>query len=193
MELKEFQNIYETIISGYIKEIQETDTLKCLTFRKSRIRKIHIYYERKRREIHTNYMQNPKGLIDRHKIASAFMYAILKARVFKVNRLVPDIPVELLYANEYLALYTAINIVEMFKRANKNFAFHENYTFYFPKTYHSNEHPYETFVYNTCRGMSLIKNIEFFDIFAYSTILFQLERYTDVILEYDQRLKEQDN
>lgn len=114
------------------------------------------------------------------------IYAILKSRVFKINRLIPNIPEQLLLSNEYLAFYVAVNIIEMFKQNETEYNFHENYTLYFPAAYHVNEDFKEgTFVYNTCKGLSFIKRVNYFDVIAYSTIMFQLEKYTDTLLLYE--------
>lgn len=192
MTLEEFKNISENIILKYIDEILTSDTIGCLIFRKNRIHKVYIYYERKRLSIHSQCMQNPTELIDRHKIGSIMLYSILRANIFKVDYLKKEIPDYLYFANEHLAFYVALNIVEMFKREEIDYEFHENYTLFFPKTYHvSKDHDNPTFLYNTCLGLSLIKNLKYFDIFAYSTILFQLEKYTDQVLIQDKN-KEQE-
>lgn len=62
-------------------------------------------------------MQNEKAL-DRHKVASCMMYAVLKSRVLKVNRLVSHLPNRLLMANEYLAVYVGLNIIEQYDFSN---------------------------------------------------------------------------
>ena len=191
MKIDVFREFCSEVIEKYINEILESDKdLKCLTLRKHNIDKIYIYYERKRIEVKKTYMQDPKKPLDRHKIASCMIYAILKSKVFKVNRLISNIPEKLLLSNEYLAFYVAINIVEMFKRAEEEYEFSKDYVLFFPKVYHINSQYEEgTFAYNTCKGMSFIKNIKYFDILAYSTILFQMESNTDTILSYDKKLK----
>ncbi len=190
MEIHDFYAIYDKIIKSYIEEILERDkSVNCLKLIKRRIQKIYVYYEQKRIEVRKQYMRNSNSPLDRHKIASCLAFAILKSRVFKVNRLKSNIPEELLLANEYLAFYVAINIVEMFKRFESDYKFNNNYILIFPKTFHEDsDHEENTFVYNTCKGFSFIKNLNYFDIIAYSTILFQLERYTDTILENDEKV-----
>ena len=80
----------------------------------------------------------------------------------------------------------------MYNRAEEGYEFSKDYILFFPKVYHINSQYEEgTFVYNTCKGMSFIKNINHFDILAYSTILFQMECNTDSILLYDKLLKNQ--
>ena len=189
MNVNEFYAFCNTVIEEYVKEILEEDKdIGCLTFNKRSLNNIYVHYEKKRVEVRKRYMQDSAKLVDRHKIAACMMYAILKAHVFKVERLISNVPEKLLLANEYLAFYVAINIVEMFKRAEKEYEFHEDYVLFFPIAYHINEN-YEqgTFVYNTCKSLSFIKNIKYFDVIAYSTIFFQLEKYTDTLLTLEKR------
>lgn len=191
MNVNEFYTFCNSVIEQYIAEIVTEDKdVKCLTLNKRRIKNIYVHYEKKRIEVRKKYMQDFRKPVDRHKIAACMMYAILKSKVFKVNRLVSNIPEKLLLSNEYLAFYVAVNIVEMFKRAEDEYEFHEDYVLFFPPAYHVNT-AYEegTFVYNTCKSLSFIKNIKYFDVTAYSTILFQLEKYTDTILENDKKQK----
>lgn len=187
MKLSDFYTFCDNVIKKYCDEIlKEDEGTHCLKFSEKKLNNIYVYYEQKRVEVKKYYMQDANKILDRHKIASCMLYAILKSRVFKINRLIPNIPTRLLLANEYLAFYVAINIVEMFKRTEKEYPFYENYLLIFPKTYHI--HPdfkENTFLFNTCSGLSSIKNLKYFDIIAYSTILFQIEKYTDTILEYE--------
>ena len=185
MNINDFHILYNNVISIYIDEILDKDKeYNCLIFKKNRIDNIYIYYERKRLEIRKQHMQDPTKPLDRHKIATAIMYAILKSKVFKINKSIPNLPEELLLSNEYLAFYVGINIIEMYKRDdNQNY---KDYVLFFPKTYHSNnKNGMNTFVYNTCKGLSKIKNFKHFDCIAYSTIFFLLERHTDTILSYE--------
>lgn len=187
MKVNEFYDFCDEVINKYIQEILEEDkSVQCLSFKKRKLSNIYVNYEKKRVKVRKKYMQDPNKPLDRHKIAACMMYAILKSPVFKVNRLISNIPERLLLSNEYLAFYVGLNIVEMFKRAETKYEFHKDYLLCFPVTYHVNEEYKEgTFVYNTCKALSYIKRIRYFDIFGYSTIFFLLERYTDTILLYE--------
>ena len=86
-------------------------------------------------------------------------------------------------ANEYLAVYIAINIVEQYKRDEIR---DEGYNLIFPVTYHEYSSDTSVFIDNLCKSLYYLRNrIETMDIFAYSTILFFMERYTDTMLEFD--------
>lgn len=123
------------------------------------------------------YMSGDMKPMDRHKIAANFMCSILKARVIRVNRLIPNLPIELLMANEYLAFYVAVSIVENYKR---DLTGNEDYILdLFPETYIENE-GFDSYIQNTCKALFYIKRYEIKDIFAYANLLFWLEKYTDV-------------
>lgn len=191
MKTDKFYRFCDSVIKNYITEILEEDkAINCLTYNEHRLNNVYVYYEKKRVELRRKYMNDSSKPLDRHKVASCMMYAILKARVFRVNRLVKNIPEKLLLSNEYLAFYVAINIVEMFKRAEKDDVFGEKYVLYFPKAYHIHaEYEEGTFVYNTCKSLFFIKKIKYLDVFAYATILFLLEKYTDTIMIHDKEVK----
>lgn len=87
----------------------------------------------------------------------------------------PDIPECFLLANENLAFTVALNIVELFKR--KDHPDFKNYTLSIPGVLYSGDG--NDFASNTIKGLYYIKNIDDFDIFAYSTIYFLLEYCTD--------------
>lgn len=192
MKVEDFEDFCSKVIDNYIKELMEYQkSHKCII--KSNMAKNNIFkfYQRKRDEIKKNYMvkpaQNEKAL-DRHKVASCMMYAILKSRVLKVNRFVPHLPNKLLMANEYLAVYVGLNIIEQYRRDDGKKE--PDNKLIFPITYHevpSDEAPSDEsdFIDNLCKGLYYLRRkIDNMDIFAYSTILFFVEKYTDTIKGY---------
>lgn len=153
-------------------------------------------YQEKRDFVKNKYMKKTdEPALDRHKVASCMMYAILKVKPIKINRYKTDLPEKLLLANEYLAFFVALNIIEMYRKDQLEQQIRENKIergqrnrymdnqIVLPKTYHENGENGSDFLSNTCKALYYIElqGINKFDIFAYSSILFLLEKYTDMV------------
>lgn len=183
-----FEDLYNEVIFEYVKElegIQKELNVKCLNFSDKRARRIYDYYEEKRLYIRRYFMNLESKPMDRHKIGAVMMYAILKSRPFHVARTVLKLPSQLLMANEYLAFYVALNIVELYRMddALSNGNESGRCSLIFPDTYHE-----DMYIENVCKALYYVKNPDNFDIFAYANILFLLEKYSD---KYLSGLKEQ--
>lgn len=191
MKVEDFEDFCVKVIDGYIGEFTECQKkYKCIRKSVRARNNVFKFYQRKRDEIKDNYMEKStenETALDRHKVAACMMYAILKSRVLKVNRFVPHLPEKLLMANEYLAVYVGINIIEQY-RLNEGKGELEN-KLIFPITYHETESIESDFIDNLCKSLYYLRHkIGTMDIFAYSSILFFIEKYTDTILEYDARI-----
>lgn len=177
-----FEDLYNKVILEYVKDlkgIQEELSIKCLKFSEKRARRIYDYYEKKRLYIRRYFMNLESKPMDRHKIGAVMLYAILKSRPFHVNRTVPGLPSQLLMANEYLAFYVALNIVESYRKDDVLSGGNESagYKLIFPDTYHG-----DLYIENVCKALYYVKNPDNSDIFAYANILFLLEKYSDTCL-----------
>lgn len=129
--------------------------------------------------------ENPVAL-DRHKVAACMVYAILKVSPIKVNMWISNLPEKIVLANEYLAFYTALNIIEMYKLDEFNDEnIDRDYQIIVPRTYHEDENPQNTYESNLCKAWYYIKidNIEKFDTLGYANVFFLLEKYTDTYLK----------
>ena len=186
--VKSLQKIYDSIISEYANDLiklQHQYGLNCLRFRHHRANKIYDLYETKRLYIRRYFMNLEYQPMDRHKIGAVMMYAILKSKPFKINKMVPNLPNKLLMANEYLSFYVAINIVELYMiddAINQNI---DNYSeqLLLPNTYHEKNvsgFTGDVYIDNVCKALYLLKDIKHFDVFAYADILFLLEKYHDL-------------
>lgn len=183
MERSVFDRFKNEVILTYCAELKREDTQGALRFNEKAIDKVYIFYQKKRDLLRKNYMAKGTEALDRHKVASCFIYAILKAKIIKVNRLIPDLPQKILMANQYLAFYVAMNIIDMYKRDED--IKYKDFKLVAPKTYHEDLRPnINCFIHNTCIGLYHIKDINNFDIFAYATIMFQMEKYTDTVSGY---------
>lgn len=130
--------------------------------------------------VRCNYMSKKVDVaLDRHKVAACMMYAVLKAKPLMVSRKTPRLDEKLLLANEYLALYAALNILVMYKM-NQYQLREGEYEILFPDTYCNDlSNDYAT---NYCRTLYYVSigNLNRFDVFAHANILFLLEKYTDM-------------
>ncbi len=193
MIFEDYDVFYRKVIKEYIIELLDFDSsYHALSENKRAYKRIYNFYEKKRIDIRTNYMLDSSKPIDRHKTAATMMYAILRAKVFEINYRIPNLPEPLRIANEYLAFYVALNIVELYKRRDdliKNGIDDSKYQLIIPDTaYEGTKDLYtgqagSSFISSICLTLANIKDIRYFDLFSYSTILFLLEHSTDYILE----------
>lgn len=198
MKFDDYDNFYQKVILGYINELIDFDSeCHALTFNSKAYKSIYNHYEKKRIEIRNIYMSDVAKPIDRHKTAASMMYAILKAKVFKVNKSLPCLPEPLRLANEYLAFYVAMNIIEQYKRTDEvnGEKLSENYQLIIPKTSYESQTNQMTdevdnsFVSSICLTLANIKSLKYFDVFSYATIMFLLEKNTDNIIYRDEKLR----
>ena len=192
MKFEDYNDFYTKVIKKYIDELKDYDS-KYHALEQDAKAEVRIYrfYEKKRIEVRTEYMMDASKPIDRHKTAACMMYAILRAKVFKINYRIPNLPEPLRIANEYLAFYVALNIVDQYKRQDdlKNRDIKDsNYRLILPETMYEaslnsesgqNRH---SLVSSMCLTLANIRNIKYYDLFAYSTIFFLLEAYSDCLL-----------
>lgn len=199
MKYEDYEGFYKIVIQGYIKELLEFDsTCKALTLKKNVKKIIYRYYEKKRIEIRSVYMADASKPLDRHKTASCMMYAILRAKVFKINKSIPGLPEPTRLANEYLAFYVAMNIIELYKRTDKidGIKMNSDYQLIIPNTSYESQSNQMTgkvknsFISSICLTLANIKSMKYFDLFSYATIMFLLENNTDNIIS---GLTEKDN
>lgn len=197
MTWEKFQEIYEEVILKYAEDLiklQEKDNIKCLTYNHKRKKKIYDFYESKRLYIRRYFMDHEDMPMDRHKIGAVMMYAILRSNLFKVNRLIPNLPNKLLMANEYLSFYVALSIIESYMSDDAKEKPKDNVDvkLILPDTYHesnSRKSEGEVYIDNVCKALYYVKNKKYLDIFAYADILFLLEKHHDLSLILNQLQK----
>lgn len=182
MKLEDYDDFCEKVILPYIEQImlfaEDNNCKDCIKFNSRSLKKIYVYYQRKRDEIKYHYMALPARALDRHKVAACMLYAILESKVFRINKIRKTLPYQILMANEYLAAYIAINIIEQYKRDELGYS--SAYKLVFPLTYHEDDENSSAFLDNLCKSLYYIKPNQI-NIFAYSTIFFFMEKYTDII------------
>lgn len=183
-----FDFLFKDVIEKYYQEIKCIDDEKfngkALRLNTKKIFLIYHFYESFRKDIRKMYMVKESKPMDRHKIAANLMISILKAKIIRVNRLIPDLPLELLLANEYIAFYVSVNIVEMYNR-NAGLS---DYSIVLPATYIENEGK-TSYIENICKALYYTKHYKVSDILAYANVLFMLEMQTDIKLGIDMEEK----
>ena len=188
MKKQNYKKFYNVVVSACIDDIlkyneQNGFPENSIIRRESREKKIFEYYQEMRDYIRCNYMSKKIDVaLDRHKVAACMMYAILKAKPLKINRKIPSLDEKILLANEYLALYVALNIVVMYKMDQCQLKEGE-YEILFPETYFND--PSNDYVTNYCRTLYYVsrENLNKFEVLAHSNILFSLEKYTDISMK----------
>lgn len=184
MELQDMERFFEVVVKKYLQDIEEKflDYKDCIKIRNSDkdIKRTYKFYESERKKVYC-YMASDVKALDRHKVASCFMYALLKYRLVKVNKLKRKLPKELLMVNEYLACTVAMNIVAMYHREIKQ---DTSFILYIPRTNHDLNQNDSAFVANLCKALYYLRSSSCFDPFAYSAILFLLEKYTEAVSKH---------
>lgn len=178
MKYSDFETISAEIIQKYYNDLKIIDDKnfggKSIHLQTYKLNLIYFFYEMKRKEIRKLYMSQERKPMDRHKIASNIMCAILKSKIVFVNRLIPNLPNKIIMANEYIAFYTAINILELYKIE----AGFDNYKIIFPETYIEEEKE-DSYIENVCKALYYTKHFGIGEIFSYANILFLLEKNTE--------------
>lgn len=191
MRIDDYNDFYDKVIKqcidGIMKYAENLQFDSGIQVRDNSKDKIYKNYQKKRDYVRSNYMSKKTEVsLDRHKVSSCMIYAILKTKPLKINRLVWKLPEKILLANEYLAFFVALNIVELYKIDKmKDENIEGDYQIIIPMTYHEDEDPENTYESNFCKNLYYLgqEGIEKYDVFAYSDILYLLEKYTDTYLE----------
>lgn len=171
-------SVYLDIIKKYYDELDEINKKefggKALRFRNGRMWLAYYFYESYRKTVRKLYMGQEENPMDRHKIASIMMISLLKARPIKVNRRIGRLSLPLLLANEFLAFYCGLNVVELYKSDQLG----TEYSLILPPTYIEGEGD-TSYIENVCKALFYSRRFSVNDVFSYANIYFLLEKYTN--------------
>lgn len=178
MKREKFNDIYNNLIKNLKSDLDSEHIAKFKLFSDERI---FCKYQKERNKIKKYYMKNPNENIDRHKIAACMMFAIMDIYPiyiplkYKIKAILKREPFsqELSYINEYIAIYTALSILDNFfiqdqkdgkldKRRHK---------IYIPETF-CDDYGY---LLNMCIDLKFGKMKNKINILTYSNIFFLME------------------
>lgn len=182
MERETYDRIWEKIVEPVYENISDGDPYMTLDLnRKERIYKKYIKI---RDKIKKKYMEDPLGNIDRHKIASIMMAAIVDIYpvriscryIFGLWKDKKEIDQRYIYVNETLALFTALSIIESYKDYGIDGKVErERKSIVLPETF--NESDYVT---NTCIDLYFSKRSNKMNVLTFSNVFFLLERMAEL-------------
>ena len=112
---KSFDNLWEKVINLSISKFIALPQVYCSETAKEDIWKEYTKLNKYCKE---QYMQDPEGRLDRHKVAACYMLAILKAYPLGIN-FNPDQGI-LITLNEHLAIETGLSVLKTFITAPKD-------------------------------------------------------------------------
>ena len=178
MKKEKFNEIYNNAIIKLKNEL-DPDNITKLKF--SSYNKLFSKYQFSREYIKKYYMENPNENIDRHKIAACMMYSIIDiypcyvplSEKIKMLCSKKRFSLEIAYINEYIAIYTALSILDNFYEQDKKEGKLDarRHKIYIPETF-SDDYGY---IFNMCVDLRFAKMRNKMNILTYSNILFLLE------------------
>lgn len=182
MKSDKFDELWNQIVLSIFHDMNADGTLSLKRNAKERVYK---QYQKEKTFIKKNYMLSEETHLDRHKIASCVLYAIMKVypvqisinAIWKKHKEKEKFNREYQLLNEYLSLYTAFSIIESFRQYGVSHPDEEYPTKGFtrnridmPDT--SNGQDY---LYNTCLDLYFSKQRHKINVLTFSNVFFLLE------------------
>lgn len=168
---------FEILLSPCLDEVEKTfsEYKECFTVKRDQktFSRIWKLYE-KQSELMYRRMDCRVTVLDRHKVASCFIYALLKYKPVRLNLDKKPLPEKLLMVNEYIAATVACDIVAMYHRKDGR---DDNFEIVLPKT--NFEIAQNDYLSCLVKTLCFIPSLRHYDAFAYANILFLLERYSE--------------
>ena len=111
-----YDNIWDSIINPEIAVLTLNKHVSCKdkAFAKERVWDSYCEFNW---HSANHYLEKPDGLLDRHKVAACYMYAIVDALPLEVNLDNPSSDYAAYFSNERLAITMGISILGMFDRS----------------------------------------------------------------------------
>ena len=172
--------IYNDLSSQYIKSYNVT--LDTSTAFKNRV---CSEYDEYRRDLHLNYFNNvDNALIDRHKICSCIMGALIKCRSVSYS-MSDDMPVDIFLSNYKIAFFAGVKslyflrIAQWLRDGNMEDhveALSKQEMFKFPKT----QPGHDEYSLGRIKALALTDcHKQDFDVLAYADMLYWIERFNE--------------
>ena len=177
-----FDELWKHIILSIFNDMNKNNVLH---LKKDAKEKVYKQYQNKKTYIKDNYMLSCNTHLDRHKIASCVLYAIMQVYPIEVNLSMIKkkhdskemFPKEYQLLNEYLALYTAFSIIESFRQYGIHHSEEEFPTKGFNRHKISipNTSNGQDYIYNTCLDLYFSKQKKNINVLTFSNVFFLLE------------------
>jgi len=178
MEKETYDRIWNNIVLPIYSNISNGD--KNIFFNENSKNKIFNRYIKIRDNIKKKYMEDSESNIDRHKIASVMMAAIeevypikvSKKYIFQLWRSKKELDKRYVYANETLAFFTALSIIENYKDygIDGKIEMARN-SITLPDTFNESD-----YAMNTCIDLYFGKRSKNINILTFSNVFFLLEK-----------------
>ena len=178
MEKPTYDRIWNNIILQIYDNISNGDNN--ISFNKNSRNKIFKRYIKIRDNIKKKYMEDSDANIDRHKIASIMMVAIeevypikvSKKYIFKLWKSRKELDKRYIYANETLAFFTALSIIENYKDYGIDGKIEmTRKSITLPETFNDSD-----YAMNTCIDLYFGKRSKNINILTFSNVFFLLEK-----------------
>lgn len=178
MKREKFDEIYNSIIVQIKADIDNSNTCK---FKLKSAERIFNNYQNEKYKLKKYFMLNEEDNIDRHKIAACMMYAIMKVYPIYIPLHIrlqafakkQKFSLELSYANEYLAIMTAISILDNFYNQDLQDGIlnPRRRKIVIPETFNDDY----GFIFNTCIDLKFGKRNNNINILTFANLFFLME------------------
>lgn len=178
MEKETYDRIWKNIVIPIYDNINNGDDF--IFFNEKTKNKIFKRYIKIRNKIKKKYMEDSDSNIDRHKIASVMMVAIeevypikvSKKYIFQLWKSKKELDKRYVYANETLAFFTALSIIENYKDygIDGKIEMTRN-SIILPETFNESD-----YAMNTCIDLYFGKRSKKMNILTFSNVFFLLEK-----------------
>lgn len=178
MEKETYDRIWDNIVQPIYKNIS-SDAPNMSLPEKSK-KSIFRRYIKIRDKIKKKYMEDSDMNIDRHKIASIMMTAIEEVYPIKIHKKYilqlwkknKELDQRYVYANETLAFFTALSIIESYKEYGIDGKVEmKRKTIVLPETFNGSD-----YAVNTCIDLYFAKRSKCINILTFSNVFFLLEK-----------------
>lgn len=178
MEKETYDRIWKNIVLQIYNNINDNENV--IFFNEKTKNKIFKRYIKIRDNIKKKYMEDSDSNIDRHKIASVMMVAIeevypikvSKKYIFQLWKSKKELDRRYVYANETLAFFTALSIIENYKDygIDGKIEMARN-SIILPETFNDSD-----YAMNTCIDLYFGKRSKNINILTFSNVFFLLEK-----------------
>lgn len=175
MEKNKFDQFWSAIVTDLFNKLNYENN-DCFHLDQAKKKKVYELYEKKKNYIRNNYMENPNAKIDRHKVASSLMYAIVMVKPVTIKKdVIRDahsakrvLPAKHYLINEYLGFYCALSVIQSFMNAENSSS---RKIINMPQAVHGD------YVHNVCLDLYFSYKEKNINVLTFANVFFLLEKY----------------